>query len=571
MKEPVQTHCLFCSLGCPISLGSSLYESSTIIYNGKQGKATSSGLCGRGSSNVELIQHPDRLKGVWKKTNGELPPVDVKSLRGEFETFISQARAKGRIAAIVDGNLPCEDIATIAQWVDREENTSLSVYLPPTDWEILDALHVFQGGPVEASLIEQCDGIILVGNVFSTHPVLARRILDKKFENPRNLFASIDTRRSVSDRFGNPSLVVSMAGQAEMLQLLRQSLNAQISPQPDAVVERIAEKGRAILPNAERLVGQLQKCRKLLVVVSAEPTMSDDWYAVTKAACDLAGAKNGGVLALPRYGNAMGAYRIARALDLPPMETILDESSSSELGGAILIGCDPWEIFAESLPGFALRDTTRVAMFAQMHSPLSRKADLLVGMPMPAEYQGTSIDCFGEELSLQPTFAPASGTVSPGVFFRHLNRAPSESQPALWRQPVQPRERAGSTSASIESEGDYWFLGTLTPIHFEDGLLTRQVSWTDYWQGEPEIAVSEVTVRRLGVRESESIAISRNGARLNARCKIDSNLDADQVAVPLHFSEARKLVPWSRDSRSGELRCSPFRVSLNAVAESKDE
>ena len=571
MSEDAKTHCLFCSLCCPVNLCSALGERFWVEYETPEAPGVTQGLCGRGNALVDLEAQPNRLSGGVKQTAAGMTRLGATEAIDAFAEIMDEAMSRGPVALLADGNLPCEDLLAIRRWAEAQDGrVTLAVSLPPPDMDLLDGLSASGAPLLNLDDLASCDAVLIVGNAFATHPVLARRLLDKKFDSPRQPLAVMDARRSVTSRFATTLLEVAPDGQEKALEQLRAALDVSISLEPSPAIEKLAGLTKAPKAAVERLVKQLQSARRLAVVITPELTLSADWRGVAGAADKLARKKNGGILPLFCYGNAVGAYRILRNLGLKRVEQLLKPSGGERWSAFVQVGCDIGRTFPEPLLKSVRGDATRQVLFSPVRTPAVERSDLAVGILMPAEYSGTILDGCGLEKRLDGSRLRSNAALGIREFFLTLlGEGFAEEDAAAWRTQPEAAE-APVARMGVPGNSDLNLLATVSPIHFDDGALTRRTSWTAYWESEPRVCVSEAVARGLGIRSGERVHLARNGRSLNCLCKIDPSLEDRLAIVSGAFPEVRRFLAWEWDRSGRRILCPPAGVTVKATQGAKE-
>jgi hypothetical protein len=508
---------------------------------------------------VDLIGHAKRLCGGLEGKSDRSIPISLSEAAQAFERLIDQAVEQGRVALLADGNLPCEDLVAIHRWAEsKDDRVSMAIYLPPTDFDLLEGLSAVEAPTLALEELGSYDGVIVIGNVFHTHPVLGRSLLDKKYENPRALFAVMDTLRSVTTRFSMISVEIAPETHQAVLEMLLAALEVSTTPDESPELARMAKAAGVSCGTMTRLVALLRAANKVAVIVSPELTKNSDWRSVAMLAAGLAKAKNGGVLPLLSYGNAVGAYRILRNLALSRFEDLLIAAKSGPWAAWVQVACDPRATYPGEMLECLFRPSTRRVAFSSLKTREVEEADLAISVPMPVEYSGTIVPDGKNEKKLTPMGRAPGWTQSAGTFFQLLiGQEGGAVDESVWKKvPVAVRKSPGPSRKTTEAaRGQARLQAVTTPIHFDDGILTRATGWTAYWQAEPVVSISSALAEQLGVRSGGKVVLKRDGKTLEVTCRVESSLDREQATIPLHFPEVRRFLPWSLDESGARLWC----------------
>jgi len=308
------------------------------------------------------------------------------------------------------------------------------------------------------------------------------------------------------------------------------------------------------------------------VLVAPELTKNSNWCSVAKAVNHVAEVTGGGVLPLLSYGNALGAYRIMQNLRLPRFENLLLKSRKSPWAAWIEIGCSLSQTYPSHLlePLYGPDTNTKRIVFSMLKTPESEKADLAVSIPVPSEFSGHVVSGGSREITLNPQGSIPFWTRSVRIFFENLMRpAQFHSDATVWRNTpaIVGNIECSSPMESSSEAGRLALVGVTTPIHFEDGSLTRAAGWTRYFESEPVVSVAPETAVQLGIQNGSPVTIKRNGVKFHAHCQVSPNLATNCAVVPAHFPEIRQFLPWVLDEHGSRLYCSRVGVEIEPVVE----
>jgi predicted molibdopterin-dependent oxidoreductase YjgC len=268
MTENTCTHCLLCSLNCPLALERDGRDGYSVNYLTGASRSAH-GLCGRGTSLVDLVQHRQRLSMGLRRVDDHVEPVHPERARQLLANMAEEALGEGPVALIADGNLPCEDLVVMQQWAaDQSGHVEMAVHIPVPDLDALDGLASTDAETLSPEDLSDCDGAIIIGDVLASHPVLGRSLLDRKYADPRALFLTIDALPSVTARLGGVSLIIAPGAHQQVLQVLLAALEVepQLDPQPE--LQQLAALGAVDYDDAVRLVRQLHTTQRPAVVMA---------------------------------------------------------------------------------------------------------------------------------------------------------------------------------------------------------------------------------------------------------------------------------------------------------------
>ncbi|MBE7560418.1 hypothetical protein HS125_16350 [bacterium] len=574
MQTGVIGHCSFCSLCCPMT--AEHWWAAHYWSAPETEEAGRHGLCARGGSLFSLLENPARARGGVLRREEQQTRLYGEAVVHAFQRLVEEAGRSGRMAVLLDGNLPCEDLVAAHEWAKARGDAVAAVYLPAGDFDLLDGLSageavvrgahptgeaVVRGahptGEVTVRVAQpaECGAMLIVGDALSTHPALARPLLDAKYARPGRPILVMDTFASRTMRFADLALTVEPGGQEALLGALRRALAGETS-----AIAHVAALGHTDTKLVERALGRLASAAKPLVVVSPEPTKAEDWRGIGAAAAQLAADTFGSVLPLYSYGNALGAYRVHRNLGMPRFESLLS-MRDPDWSLLVFVGWDPTLTFPVELLRPLHRRFPRIVALSPVETPAWRAADLAAAMPLLLEYSGHVVR------RRKRSRASLALLLMAGVCrVRDFFDAGGAELPTAWRETPAPAPRVAPAASTAASRG-FCLLAASSTLHFSDGALTRQAAATQHLSGEDALRISPAAARRLNLREGQRVSIRRDGLELSLACELDAALPAELAVAPLHRPEVRRFLPWRLDASGPRLSCVAPAVQIFPLAE----
>ncbi len=554
--------CVFCSLCCPI-LPEHWWSAHYWMHPEPEAAEKPQSFCGRGSSLLALVDSTERTRDAIAREAGQETQLTGNDVDRAFQAMVEEAARSGRIAVMVDGNLPCEDLAAVHRWALARGDAVAAVYLPPSDFDLLDGMSAVSLPQPAPETLPQFDAVLVVGDALTTHPALARPLLDAKYGRPARPLIMIDTHASRTMRFADFALTVEPDRQEQLLAALR----AALCEPGAAALQTVAALGRVDESAAERMQKRLAAAGRLAVVLAAEPTKAEDWRRVAAEAAQLAKVKSGALLPLYSYGNAVGAYRIHRNLGMPRFETLLADNRD-DWSLLVLVGWDPTLSFCPQLLQPLYRRGPRVVMFSAVETPGWRAADLAVAMALPIEHRGHVLSGHGELLETAPMHAPMHGAVRVVDFFSAA--APHDAWvnlESVWQaRPAPAPPMAAGSKPEVFALGRMRLLTVSACHRFADDALTGRAAWNQYVPGEAELLLHPLTADALNLAEGARVTARRNGHEFTLRCSLDASLPVDVAVAPLYRPDVRRCLPWRLDAAGERLVCESPAVELFPAA-----
>src|SRR4030042_3208415 len=194
--EERESFCLFCSLGCKFSLkvdkGMPLSPEFCPDYPVNEGR-----LCPKGLYAIELLGHPLRIAAPQIKDNGRFKEASWEESLRALAAKIAEVKGKygsQSIGIVIDPNHTNEEILAVQELAMAIGTDSFACSFPPNDWELLFSTGTFFSGKIED--LENVNCSLIIGDLFVTHPVLAKRVIDAKYRTRGNSVIVIDPKRT---------------------------------------------------------------------------------------------------------------------------------------------------------------------------------------------------------------------------------------------------------------------------------------------------------------------------------------------------------------------------------------
>ena len=493
--------------------------------------------------------HPARAQAGQLKGASASEPKPVKELAAwvlkEFQG------AGDRAAVLLDGNMSNEAISAgiaFAREVVRTQN--VCVYIPPADEALLNGLTATEakfGTPEE---LADCDVLLVVGDPFASHPVISEYILRARRKARGNDLTVIDSMSGRTLKYATTPILVKPGQEAAALAALLKELA------PESLPAGIATEMRMAGPAA-----RIKKAAKLGIVIAVPDGKTTAAEAIGALCGSLAQARSAVLVPLFTYGNAYGAYAIARASGLKLFGSAVSSEAFRAAAKLLAVGTS-----AETL---SLVEAKSV-VWAE---PFARKAggEVAATLPlaMPFEGSGTVCDGSGRERTIGPVVAPPAGAVSAEELFQMLGVSGAAAKPSLGRTPTLYADRAGAIrlAADVSARaGELLCLPIYDATGTYDGFATRLCSWSRQILTEPVLYLNPKDGSGLGLRSGMYVRLRAGNARLRVRAELSTDVPEGVSAVNSSFPEARKLFAQRIDSVAGLLRITPGSIMVEGVA-----
>ena len=563
-KEIKESHCLLCSLLCPIGVEFHERDVAFPFYRQDGGRA-----CSRGSLSAELLYHRDRLNVAYIGKGDERRPASTSEALSHAAARI---KALGQeVAVVIDGNLSCETILKAADFAKNVLNTeNFSIYLPPSDRGILEGL--FASGALlfgEEELLD-CNCVLAIGDPFASHPPISKTVHDFRFKDRANRLLVADSSQGKTAEFTFDFYQLPPGGEDSFLRKVAQGL---ASGEDKALLEGLPEpEAEVALEAAEACQEALARAGKIAVLLALGWAKNSRAEKIGALAGIIARQK-GGVLPLLLYGNAQGAYRLMQNLEVRPLGGLLSEIKGGRIKGLLSVGVD----LASRLPASlskSLEGLEFLAQTASLNEENLPDADVVIPMALSLEESGTILDGSGRKRQTLALLSPPKGAAASGEIFdalaQKLGAAPSE--PAITEEILQPRttktlkEILSEVYESEGGEGTYALLSEPSGIHFIEGSLTSKLRWPALMEKKPFIKMNPRDVGGLSLRAGDEVLIRNGNGETVLPVEPSKRFPKGVLGLSAPFARAQKLFSCWIDA-AGRIRLAPGRVNLTKRGE----
>ncbi|MGB2796424.1 MAG: hypothetical protein WBD52_00050 [Phycisphaerae bacterium] len=524
------SRCLLCNVGCPVRVmraGPDQWLPDYVPHAGY------TGLCGRGSVLVELADHPDRVRDAHRHGGGGREVLDLRAAAAEMAEAL---RSTDSAAVIVDGNWDVDTLAAVGAFAGTV-GAQWAVSLPPSDEALVRGLDSSGCRFVGPEALEQADAMLIVGDVFATHPVAAHWILAAKTRQPRMPVLVLAASAGVTADFASASFqAVPGAGLAAAVAAVRTG------------------NASALGPRARGLAGwkdQLKKAKQPVIVVAADAGRASV-LALAAEVAHLAKELQAAVCPLTTYGNAWGALRTAAAGGAASVEDILKDPPQALL----VIGADVESALAPQAVASALSSVLTLIYVGPMPNRTSRRAGLVLPAAFAFEQSGRALLGPGREAAFEPLLAPPAGVPTVREILALAGGGAAKADIA---SPVA----AATARANGEPKGEGLLLVLANdPVHFADGSLTREARWPQAVIPRPVLLLAEEDAEAAGLADGRRAVIQGPGGCTEVEVVTDAAQACGQARASAAFPAVRNVFGWKL---GGPDAFEPVRVRVGKV------
>jgi len=533
-------------------------------------------LCSRGNSVIEFLEHPQRLLA---------PSFRGKEIGWEEAHRVMKSKLGKGISLLLGPNLTLEE-AWLAKELVNSSGLNRIAHLAPDDGEAFQVLRWLGkvGGPGMEE-IERSDLILLVGDTFMEHPVISRRVLRAKYAERKNRLLVLDSVKTKTAWFADLHLQPRpgtegfvLAGLAKVLYKSKPSYLAPLFKKVN--LERIAEITGLEKGKIEGASSQLASARQGVVI------LSNLWGRVGPVGLAaffgslLASLSNGKFLHLPVYQNGFGISLILGKRTTGPQ--LLEGLQKGEAKGFFVVGLD----LLSSLPGqrkdIGLKKLDHLWATAILPNRTTEISELVLPAASGLEKGGNLLYLNGDLREMNTVLPPPGGAEAEGEIFQKMAKdrlaSPDEAKlrEAVRGEPYPEKEIAQRAQALWEEEIGkgtedrlpFYLIPSAHPAHLGNGAITGRLGWAKKVCAEPHIELSPVMASKLKLEAGDRAVVSSQVGKETFAVLLNERLKEDQVTVPAHFPQVRRLFPWEVGKTLGEFSLRPQRVK---IAKSKGE
>ncbi|NQT89193.1 hypothetical protein HQ560_20655 [bacterium] len=532
MKE---TRCLFCSLGCPcaLELGPPPWVSSPL--------QDGDGICARAYLIGTLTSHPERIHLATHGANGRAKTVPVDHA---IQAVCERIEGGGPTAIVIDGTFPTEAVEAMLSLAACAPDTIGAVYLPASDEAMLAGLTA--AGWTEGRLPgADCDVVLVVGDAFSTHPPIARSVLDAKHAARGNQLLVVSPFAGGTAGFATRAVTVEPGGEAALLLAVARALGADV---PDVETDS--------MPRAAEVAECLAAAEAPAIVLSQAEGQSPNGHLAALAAARIASKIGAPLLPLFTAGNALGAHAAAARHKATPMAEVCRRAVAGAIHTLVIAGTD----LVAAVPGLGLRALEAVEFCgaaASFPNATTAKADVALPLGLCCEEPGTVVLPCGGPVDAMPAVPPIGGALTVAELVgRMRDRLPTaEDRPASDAPEAQPWALAAGP------DGDGMLLvGAGNVVDFADGSLSAHSDWAQACRPEPILALNPADCTRLGLCGGAQARLRTAGGECLTRVDATCDVPVGVAAVAVNCPQTRNLFHWMADPQTVALRCGPVPI-----------
>lgn len=252
----VKINCPFCLLNCSLRIQRERFKFA-IKYEDS--------LCAKGNAIPILLDTPKRLSFPFYINNGEIKRTSLEKVINELSSDLKKY-PKEEIAIGLDVYLKEEEKKKIYGFFKSLEIENIfTSYLEP-DLFFLCKVNGMKEGDIE--IINKADFILLIGDVFGSFPLIAKKVLKRKYEDKRVFIGGIDVIKNRIFGFANQFLTVKIGTEPLVLFLIAERVK--IIKSKGIKIEEIENMLSSNLSQIELLSKKILNAQNGVVIMSLE-------------------------------------------------------------------------------------------------------------------------------------------------------------------------------------------------------------------------------------------------------------------------------------------------------------
>jgi hypothetical protein len=438
---------------------------------------------------------------------------------------------------LLDGNLPCEEIAAVAAWCQAWKAAQLCLVIEPADEALLLGTEASGAEYLPTSALADCDAFLVIGGALGANPACARALLDRRKAEPATPLVVIDPGAGVAAKFATHRVDSPVGG--ELPSLLTVAAAAGVD------IRAMGRPAPSPTDSATAAGKALAGSKRLAVLIAAEYGRTSQWREIGFLAGTLAKTLGGGVAVQTTGANALATVRMASALGTVPLAQALSGGSRMRLA----IGCDVLGMLGWTEEG------TIPAAAAALPNRTTELAEVVLPLALVAEMKGTYLVDGSQQIQTSPLLPPPAGVLTPAGLVEQLARRAGVTTPRPSPQPdlsARVAVKPELSPSAVEDPPTRALLLGRQASHAGSGALTGYGAWQAAACGEPDVQLSIEEARRMGLKDHQPVVVQVGGRSVRARVRLASELTGGTAVLSEGFAHTRALMP-ARFDRSGEL------------------
>jgi assimilatory nitrate reductase catalytic subunit len=607
MENASKSICPFCSMGCSLLLrapvgvpyvGAAQLAALDYDHDGERNRGS---LCAKGNMSLELMTTAARLEAPMVRRGGEQAAASweetLQEVVARLRAVVDQGGG-GKIGMLVGPNLTEEEAQLAADLARRLGTPHLDLF-EPTDNAALTGLRFCGATPERVTSVDEISAMraqLLVGDVLSQAPCLAKPVLDARYDMRENVTATLASWNSRTALFGKPRLWCDPGGESAVLALLLdlvlETLGEEAPGWSAEVRATLGHLGRSELESLGGLaIGELRWTAESLLREPDSQVVYGCVYGETERPDLVAGlcamlaeATHSKLLTMPAGPNTAGVRRVLDGAGFPGSRgftapEMIEAAGTGDLAALLVFSADPLAGSPDHFAEDAVSALDSLVVTAPLPSETGKVADVLLPSAVWGEVEGQVEDAFGGHARLEPALSPPGAAWPDAAILATLcehfdpPEAPADAGPTRGVQDerflgeLELHFRLARRDRSSLEVGSHQLYARCYPSHTSDGWWTRPLSWPTHEQPRPVVALSADHAAELGVRAGDLVRLRSRDESIQLEVALENRLAPGVVLVPSHEPQVRRLATWALDPVLRQLDVRPARASVERVEE----
>jgi len=569
--------CLFCPMGCDIAFR---VRGDEVVGPEFCGPAESHAgrVCGRGLYGTELLNHPQRIATpLVRDDDGRLRETSwdtaLKSAAAGLRKTLETSGPES-IAVVTEPTRSREELLAAERLAQAIGTDAVYCAFEPQDWPLLA-----ETADAGVSAIEEASCVLAIGNVFVSHPVLAKQVIEAKYTARGNSLFVVGPRRSNTAWYASSHLQNRAGTEALVLALILKSVveSGKVEVTPPAWLSEVdadsfADACGVSRGDIARIARSFVDAEKAVVVFAPPARGVSDVGLVAALARLLAGIAGTGkeCVCLAAGGNSRGAVAVANAEGWKPVSELVDGLRSGKYRALVNLGADVCESYPSDALESALAALDFSVSFSMFHGVLEQSASVVLGASSWLESDGSAELYDGRVVDWKtvgrPSWATRPIAVGVDALIAQLGATSGVDGKRASREVASEvqwlgRLNAIQRSAASVPEGQMSLVSLPAAGQSASGSVTGRIDWACQMFPTGFVEISAEDVAGLGVKDGESVVVRSESAEAELTLKVTDRLARGTIAVPAYDTKSRTLFEWT--SKDGWFNTGPVMVSVS--------
>jgi len=539
-----------CSLACPVAFdvrsgegGEEVLTDYVVSDPWTQGR-----LCFRGHYLADMAANPFRLtEARLRAREAEEPGAFVSTEEGVAELASRLGDAGGRAAIIVDGNLPTEEVSAVLGFARDCIGTGLfSIHLPESDLAMLAGI---EPGAAMLSLEDaaECDVFLAVGDVFMTHPVVSRPILELRAARKARV-VGIDCMPNSVAGFAERFVRVKPGGEAAALAAVARLSRHDIPDTQRWAAGRSAEELAAMagsdVATLRAVAEVLSGGKRAAILLDPVAGRMANTAAAASAASGLCTGPDMRLMPMFRAGNAVGAARAAAACGAMPLAEVVQAAIDGKVEALFLVGADLLRELPRDEAAKLRNRVVTLAAASAFRSRSSESADIVLPLATWFEMEGGIFDAAGVRRRLMALLRGPGAAMTAAELCGRVASVAGRALPEAAETPVGEVFGGAAVDSLVLDEAPEEAIRLVARSDvpdFDCGSISRMLSWPMRVEPAPEIRMNAGDASARGLADNSRVVVRANGHEAHARLRVREETPPGMAAISSAFVETRPL------------------------------